>query len=78
MTHFHSYAYLGIFLIFAGLVIRYQIAKRKFSRRGPAGLEYFSSYKEGLITRFVEGIGRFFGFLFIMMGILLILAAILY
>jgi hypothetical protein len=68
---------LGVILLLTGLAIRYKIAQRKFYRRGPAGLEWFSSYRRAVLVRFAEGLAGIFAKIFILMGILLILAGTL-
>lgn len=44
--------FIGISLIALGIIILYIIGRRKFRRRGVAGLEGFSSYQAGSIYPF--------------------------
>ncbi len=46
--------FFGILLLIAGLLIRYQIGRRRFSRRGLGGLQHFKKYGQGLVTLWVE------------------------
>lgn len=65
---------VGLALIITGWAIRYKINQRRFYRRGPAGLEWFSSYRRAVLTRFIEGLAGILGKLLIFFGILSLLA----
>lgn len=57
----------GLWLIAAGLAIRIAIGRRRFNRRGIAGLQMYSSYARYLLTTMFE-------WLFNLLGLLLFLA----
>ncbi|WP_431199573.1 hypothetical protein ACQ86K_00860 [Mucilaginibacter sp. P19] len=53
-TH-HSYTIpCGLLLIAICLFIRYCIGRRRFNRRGIAGLQTFSSYRRFVVTTTIE------------------------
>jgi len=60
---------MGIVLLLLGILIQYQIRKRKFNRRTSGGSEAFSSYGNSILTRFMEGIFRLISILMILLGI---------
>ena len=63
----------AIILIGIGLAIRYIISRRRFNRRGVAGLQLFSSYEKWwLITR-VERLFNFLALLAILAGAVLLI-----
>lgn len=61
---------ISIVFLLLGFSLRYWINRRKFNRRGVAGLEGFSSYEKATVTRFLERIGKLLSLLFILIGIL--------
>jgi len=64
----HACIFLGI-----GLAVRYIIGRRRFNRRGIAGLQLFSSYEKWwLITR-VERLFNFLALLAILAGAVLLI-----
>lgn len=65
----------GVGVIMIGLVIRFKIGKRRFSRRGMTGLEWFPSYGQAIITKLIEGLFMIIAKLLILSGILFILGA---
>jgi len=46
----------GLLLLTICLLIRYQIGKRRFNRRGIGGVEHFTSYSRAVMVRFLEGV----------------------
>jgi hypothetical protein len=63
---------LSAYLLFgAGLLIRYIINRRRFNRRGVAGLQLFSSYEKWWLTTRIEALFYFLGLLAIVAGIFL-------
>ena len=60
-------------LIGFGLILRYLISRRRFNRRGIAGLQLFSSYEKWWFVTRIEAIFYFLGLLSIVAGILLYL-----
>lgn len=56
-----------------GIYLRYWINKRKFYRRGPNGLEYFSNYEKSVATRSFEGLCKLLAYVFILIGLFLII-----
>ena len=51
---FTRVAFYGMVLIIAGAFMRLWISKRRFDRRGVAGLQHYSSYWASLISSTVE------------------------
>lgn len=74
-THHSSIVPLGLLLVAIGLFIHYQIAKRRFNRRGIAGLQQFASYGVGLLTTIIETIFHLIGTLILWAGIFLLAIA---
>jgi hypothetical protein len=64
----HACILLGI-----GLATRYIISRRRFNRRGIAGLQLFSSYEKWWITTRIETLLNFLGWLAILSGIFLLI-----
>jgi len=74
-TH-HSYIIpCGLLLVVIGLFIRYHIGRRRFNRRGLAGLQQFNSYGAGLITTVIESLINIIGTLTLWAGIFLLAIA---
>jgi len=73
LLYIDSVAVLGMLLIPAGLALRYIVARNRFIRRGPGGLQHFSSYSKALAFTALEKLARFIGLLLILAGILLLL-----
>lgn len=61
---------LGIIAMVIGIGLRYWINRRKFYRRGVAGLEGFSNYEKSVFVRFLERIGKWVAYLLIIIGLL--------
>jgi hypothetical protein len=61
----------GVLLFIIGLVIRYLINRRRFNRRGVAGLQHFSTYESANLNQFIEGIGMIIALLFILGGVII-------
>jgi len=66
----------GPALTVLGLLIRYSVARRRFNRRSPFGLQQYRSYNEAVGMRVGEGCAASFGGLLILAGILLTLAVL--
>lgn len=64
---------VGILIIFFGIYLRYWINRRRFNRRGPNGLQHFSSYEKSVATRSVEGLCKLLAYAFILIGLFLII-----
>jgi hypothetical protein len=69
-THLTIYA---IILLAVGLLLRYIIGKRRFNRRGVAGLQYFKSYGVAVITTIIEWVVNIIATLMIIGAIFLYL-----
>lgn len=67
----HSTLLFGAGIIIAGLLLNMLIGRRRFNRRGVAGLQHFSSYTKWLITTRLESLFNFIAYLFILTGIIL-------
>jgi uncharacterized protein YneF (UPF0154 family) len=63
---------IGWILLVAGILGKYLIARRRFSRRGVGGLQHFSSFEKGLFISGIEKIFSLLSFLFILGGILVL------
>ncbi|PIF45344.1 hypothetical protein CLU96_2346 [Chryseobacterium sp. 52] len=63
---------IGLLFLIPGIAVIFWINKRKFNRRNMAGLEGFSSYEKSLFVRFLEGIGKWIAYAFIIFGLLLL------
>jgi hypothetical protein len=50
----HHLTIYAVILLVTGLLLRYIIGKRRFNRRGVAGLQYFKSYGTALFTTILE------------------------
>ncbi|QQL49998.1 hypothetical protein [Mucilaginibacter ginkgonis] len=66
-----AHNFLITVLILAGVAIRYQVAKRRFNRRGWGGVAYFKSYSASLLIRAVEKAVSVFALLCIIAALLL-------
>lgn len=64
----------GIYLLIAGLVIRFIVGRRRFNRRGVGGLQHFNSYIVDLIVMTIEWLFNLIGLLAIIMGVFLLVA----
>lgn len=64
---------IGILLLCFGIYLRYWINKQKFNRRGPNGNEHFSNYEKAVATRAVESLSKLLAYLFILIGLFLII-----
>jgi len=53
-THPNYTAPCGLILIAIGLTIRYYIGRRRFNRRGIAGLQQYTAYGKAVITTIYE------------------------
>ncbi|MCC8423558.1 hypothetical protein [Mucilaginibacter sp. UR6-11] len=74
-TH-HSYTIpCGLCLIGICLFIRYHIGRRRFNRRGTAGLQSYSSYGKAMATTFLERLILFIGNLCGLAGLCLLAIA---
>ena len=61
---------LGIIPLVTSIGLIYWISRRKFYRRNMAGLEGFSSFEASLFVRFLERIGKWLAYGFIVISIL--------
>lgn len=65
----HSNIY-AILLVGLGLFIRYHIGRRRFNRRGIAGMQIYSGYFRALLTTIIETLLNLIGLLFIMIALI--------
>ena len=63
----------AVVLVAIGLILRYFIGKRRFNRRGIAGMQYYNNYKQALITTTIERLANIIASLLIVAGIILYL-----
>lgn len=73
-THDHTALY-GCLLVVIGLFIHYHIGKRRFNRRGMAGLQQFPLYRRAVMVMFMERLLLFIGNLCLLGGLLLLALA---
>jgi hypothetical protein len=59
-------------LLGIGLAVRYIIGRRRFNRRGVAGLQLFSSYEKWWFTTRIESLFNLLGLLAIIAGLFLL------
>jgi len=64
--------FLSIVSLFIGLSLRYWINRRKFYRRGPMGVEGFSSYEKSVVITFFERVTKWISIGFIIFGLLML------
>jgi hypothetical protein len=67
----HSTLLFGAGVFIAGLLINIIIGRRRFNRRGIAGLQMFSSYTKWLIITRLESLFNFIAYLLIIAGIII-------
>jgi hypothetical protein len=73
MNLHHAYTVpCGILLTAIGLFIRYHISRRRFNRRGIAGLQHFSSYGKALMITTIERLFSLIARLCLLAGMLLL------
>lgn len=63
---------LGIALVVFGFGIRYWVGRRRFYRRGLAGLQQYSSYSKSLIVSIFERFANFLSVPMILIGLLML------
>ena len=59
-----------ILLLGLGLFIRYHVGRRRFNRRGIAGMQIYSSYFRAILTTIIETLFNLIGLLFIVIGLI--------
>ena len=64
--------FLGIIALIIGVSLRYWINRRKFYRRGPMGVEGFSSYEKSVVITFFERVTKWISIGFIIFGLLML------
>jgi hypothetical protein len=63
----------GAILVFVGIVLRFFVGQRSFSRRGMGGTQQFNSYWSSIIASTLEGVLMIISALAIVSGILLLI-----
>ena len=71
--HTNHITIYAIFLLIIGISIRFVINRRRFNRRGIAGLQYFKSYTNALFITTIEKGLNFIAVLMIIGAIILYL-----
>ncbi|WP_439697407.1 hypothetical protein ACFGVS_03125 [Mucilaginibacter sp. AW1-7] len=71
--HINHLTIYAIVLLVIGLLICYTIGRRRFNRRGVAGLQYFNTYARALIITNLERLLNLIGMLLIIVAIILYL-----
>lgn len=61
---------LGILALVSGLGLRYWINRRRFYIRSPTGAQGFSSYEKSVAIKFMECVGKWIAYAFIIFGVL--------
>ena len=70
--HLYSVPVLGILLIGVGFMVQLIIGRNRFYRRGPGGLQQYSSYRRSLLSWILEWIFGRVAFLMILFGMFLL------
>lgn len=70
--HLYTVPALGILLIVAGSMVQLIISRNRFYRRGPGGLQQYSSYRRSLLNWILEWIFGRLAFLMILFGMFLL------
>jgi hypothetical protein len=70
--HMNPALFLSIISLFVGFSLRYWINRRKFYRRGPMGVEGFSSYEKSVVITFFERVTKWISIGFIIFGLLML------
>jgi len=65
---------MALILMGAGLFIRYHIGRRRFNRRGVAGLQHFSTYGKAVIITAIEKLFSLMAYLCLLAGLILLIA----
>jgi hypothetical protein len=73
MHHTNHITLYAITLLAIGLTLRYIVGRRRFNRRGIAGVQYFKSYAVAQITLFIERLTNIIASLMIAGAIILYL-----
>lgn len=71
-SHLYTVPVLGTILIVVGFIVQLIIGRNRFYRRGPGGLQEFSSYRRSLLSRIFEWIFGKLAFLMILFGMFLL------
>lgn len=71
--HINHLTIYAIILLAVGLSLRYVTGKRKFNRRGTAGMQYFKTYSQALVIITIEKVLNFIGTLLIIGAVILYL-----
>lgn len=69
---------IGIFFVILGFIIRYKIIKRRFNRRGLAGLQHFKNYEQAWLVTLIERILMVLSFIMIVTGLILSLTVVIF
>lgn len=69
---------IGIFFVILGFIIRYKINKRRFNRRGLAGLQHFKNHEQAWLVIFVERIFMVLSFIIIVTGLIFSIAVVFF
>lgn len=62
--------FIGITFLIFGIMLIYWINRRKFNRRGIAGVEEFRSYENAVLIKLIERIGKWIAYIFLFLSIL--------
>lgn len=74
-SNYHNYTViiLSITMLIVGVLIIYIIGRRRFNRRGVAGLQHYKSYEVALLTTIIERVMNIIAVLMIIAAIILYL-----
>lgn len=62
------YYIVGACIMVIGIFINFTVNKRRFNRRGPGGLQHYTSYEASLMTRTIEKLAKLVGYALILIG----------
>jgi hypothetical protein len=65
----------GAILLLLGVIINYQIGRRRFYRRNAAGVQQFKSYRHSLLSRGLERILSILAYILMIAGVIILIGA---
>jgi len=67
---------IGVLLFIMGALIRYAVNRRRFNRRGVAGLQCFKSYEHATLITFIEKTGMLLAIIMLVVGLFFLVLAL--
>lgn len=69
LNHFTQQRAVGVILIILGVLVRYAVARRRFYRRGVAGLQHYPNFLTALFTTVIEWLLVWLSYGLILLGV---------